>query len=112
MVTKGSTFFVNFGEREGSVQRGVRPAVVVSCEQGNRHSNTVIVAAITKVRKRVDLPVHVRVENTKGIAHCAIILLEQLMTVDKNQIVSYIAKLDESTMKKVNHALKISLELD
>jgi len=112
-VTRGSVYFIDFGARVGSVQQGVRPAVIISCNAGNHHSKTIIVAAITSnPRKRIDLPIHVRVENTKGIIPGAIVLTEQLMTVDKTQIVSYIGKLDETAMENVNNALKISVGID
>ena len=41
----------------------------------------------------------------------SLVLLEQILTLDKSRLLGYIGSLSESQMKQVNTALKCSLEL-
>ena len=47
MVARGDILLVNFGNPTGSEQGGVRPAIVVQNDKGNKYSPTVQVAPIT-----------------------------------------------------------------
>lgn len=40
------------------------------------------------------------------------VLLEQLRTIDRQRLQKYMGHLDEHTMVKIDHALKISVGLD
>ena len=42
----------------------------------------------------------------------SVILLEQLRTIDKRRLKDKVCHLDEEIMKRVNHGLIVSLELD
>ena len=78
----------------------------------NHNSPTVIIAPIT-TRKKVDLPTHVFVcEKDKKLVSNSIIMLEQLRTIDKNRLQSFVCKLSKETMEKVDKALHISLALN
>ena len=56
-IYRNSIIMVSFGENRGSVQKGIRPAVVIQNDLGNKHSTTTIVAPITgKIKK--PLPTH------------------------------------------------------
>ncbi len=41
----------------------------------------------------------------------SVVLLEQIMTIDKRRVGKYVTSLTEEDMQKVNKALKISLAL-
>ena len=72
----------------GSEQGGIRPVIVVQNEAGNRHSSTVIIAAITSKMKRPKLPTHIMLDSSScDIAKDSVILLEQLRTIDKQRTV-------------------------
>ena len=47
MVKRGEIYWVEFDPVKGSEQSGVRPALVVQNDIGNRHSPTTVVVAIT-----------------------------------------------------------------
>ena len=81
----------------GSEQGGVRPVLVIQNDTGNRHSPTVIVAAITSKMNKAKLPTHVEL-NTRQcqIVRDSVILLEQLRTIDKQRLKDKICHLDES----------------
>ena len=48
-VKRGDIFYADLSPVVGSEQGGVRPVLIVQSEIGNRHSPTVIAAAITSL---------------------------------------------------------------
>ena len=50
MVKRGEIYWVEFDPVKGSEQSGLRPALVVQNDTGNRHSPTTVVVAITSKR--------------------------------------------------------------
>lgn len=91
---------------------GIRPVIVVQNEAGNRHSSTVIIAAITSKMKRPKLPTHIMLDSSScDIAKDSVILLEQLRTIDKQRLKEKVCHVDADVLRRVDEALKISLEL-
>lgn len=50
-VKRGEIYLYDFGNNGGSIQNGVRPALVVQCDEGNAASSTTIIAAMTSIIK-------------------------------------------------------------
>ena len=106
---------VNFPNGIGHEQGKERPAVVLQNMAGNRHSPTTIVAPLTSVYKKLDLPTHVMIyrQDYPDLAADSMILAEQIMTIDKSRILYYnIGILNERDRKRLDKALKISLSID
>ena len=81
-------------------------------DAGNRHSPTVICAAITSRMNKAKLPTHVELSAAEcDITKDSVVLLEQIRTIDKQRLKERVCHLDTDTLKRVNYALKISLEL-
>lgn len=40
-VKRGEIYLYDFGTNEGSIQNGLRPALVVQCDEGNKASCTI-----------------------------------------------------------------------
>lgn len=55
-VQRGEIYLYDFGNNGGSIQNGVRPALVVQCNEGNAASSTTIIAAMTSIIKKQYLP--------------------------------------------------------
>jgi mRNA interferase MazF len=108
---RGEVYFADLSPVVGSEQGGYRPVLIIQNNIGNKFSPTVIVAAITATLTKTKLPTHVLVEDTYGLEKQSIILLEQIRTIDKTRLLNRKTVLDENVMKKVNHALAISLNL-
>ena len=90
----------------------MRPVLVIQNDTGNRHSPTVIVAAITSKMNKAKLPTHVELSARQcQIVRDSVILLEQLRTIDKQRLKDKVGHLDESILARVNEALRVSLEL-
>ena len=55
-VKRGEVFYADLSPVVGSEQGGVRPVLIVQNDVGNRHSPTVIAAAITSKQDKTNLP--------------------------------------------------------
>ena len=58
-VKRGDIFYADLSPVVGSEQGGVRPVLIVQNDTGNRHSPTVIAAAITSQTGKAKLPTHI-----------------------------------------------------
>ena len=111
-VHRGEVFYADLSPVVGSEQGGIRPVLIVQNEIGNRHSPTVIAAAITSRLDKARLPTHIniRAEDT-GLAKDSVVLLEQIRTIDKRRLKERMGELDAPSMSQVNNALEISFGL-
>ncbi len=110
MIRRGDVYYADLSGVVGSEQGGIRPVVVVQNDKGNKYSNTLIVAPISKKMSKPPLPTHVIFSATQ-LNYVSMILLEQLRTIDKKRLGQRICTLDQATLEKVNEALRVSLEL-
>ena len=96
----------------GSEQGGIRPVLIIQNDVGNKHSPTVICAAITSKMNKAKLPTHIEIDAASyAIVKDSVILLEQLRTIDKRRLKDKVCHLDQDILMKVNQALCISLDL-
>ena len=113
VIKRGDIFYADLRPVVGSEQGGVRPVLIIQNDVGNRHSPTVICAAITSKMNKSKLPTHVEIDSSRyDIIKDSVILLEQLRTIDKKRLKDKVCHLDSEIIKKVNQALLVSLELD
>ena len=86
--------------------------MIIQNDVGNKHSPTVICAAITSRMNKAKLPTHIELRAGEyDIVKDSVILLEQLRTIDKQRLKEKICHIDEELQQKVDEALMISLEL-
>ncbi len=111
-MKRGDVYYADLRPVVGSEQGGVRPVLIIQNDVGNRHSPTVICAAITSRMNKAKLPTHIELNSmVYDMEKDSVILLEQLRTIDKKRLKDKICHLDGTIMQKVNRALMISLEL-
>ncbi len=111
-VRRGDIFYADLSPVIGSEQGGIRPVVIVQNDVGNKHSPTVIAAAITSRVDKTKLPTHIEVMADRfGLARDSVILLEQVRTIDKKRLKEKMGHLEDETMEKVNGAISVSLGL-
>lgn len=109
---RGDMYYADLGKGVGSEQEGYRPVVIIQNNVGNRHSPTVIIASITSKRDaKAKLPTHYLIEAEDGLELPSIVLLEQLRTIDKRRLSSFIGHLSEKHIQGINHALAVSVGL-
>ena len=112
LIRRGDIYYADLRPVVGSEQGGVRPVLIIQNDIGNRHSPTVICAAITSRMNKAKLPTHIELNAVRyHMVKDSVILLEQLRTIDKKRLKDKVCHLDTITMEKVNRALEISLEL-
>lgn len=112
-MRRGDVYYADLRPVIGSEQGGIRPVLIVQNDVGNRHSPTVICAAITSRMNKAKLPTHIELSASRyHMVKDSVILLEQLRTIDKKRLKDKICHLDASIMEQVNEALCISLELN
>ena len=111
-IKRGDMGYLNFDPIVGSEQGGVRPVLVIQNDVGNRHSPTVICAAITSRMNKAKLPTHVEIDAKRyRIVKDSVVLLEQIRTIDKQRLKDYACRADKELMRKVDEALCVSLML-
>ena len=93
----------------GSEQSGYRPVLIIQNDTGNKYSPTVIVAAVSSMKKKDYMPTHITLPKEIGIEENSIVLLEQLRTLDKQRLLEYVCKVDADTMNLIDKALMISV---
>ena len=112
LIRRGDIYYADLRPVVGSEQGGVRPVLIIQNDVGNRHSPTVICAAITSRMNKAKLPTHIELNAARyHMVNDSVILLEQLRTIDKTRLKDRICHLDSDIMKKVGRALQISLDL-
>lgn len=112
-IIRGAIFYVDLDPVVGSEQGGMnRPVVIIQNNKANTHSPTVIVAPITKknyVGKKY--PTHIAIKQFDKIRPNSIVLLEQIKTIDKQRLKGFVTVVDDEDMKKIDKAIKISLDI-
>ena len=105
-VKRGDIFYADLSPVVGSEQGGVRPVLIVQNDTGNKHSPTVIAAAITSQTGKARLPTHINIAGgSVGLTKDSVILLEQIRTIDKRRLREHMGRLDDQHMVLVNEAI-------
>lgn len=112
-MRRGDVYYADLRPVIGSEQGGIRPVVIVQNDVGNKHSPTVICAAVTSKMNKAKLPTHIELPaKDYHMVKDSVILLEQLRTIDKARLKDKICHLDGPIMSRIDKALAISLSLD
>ncbi|MDO4268817.1 MAG: type II toxin-antitoxin system PemK/MazF family toxin [Eubacteriales bacterium] len=112
IIRRGDIYYADLRPVVGSEQGGIRPVLIIQNDVGNKHSPTVICAAITSKMNKAKLPTHVELDTRRcDMVRDSVILLEQLRTIDKQRLKERICHIDEELQMQVDRALMVSLEL-
>jgi mRNA interferase MazF len=112
-LRRGQLYWIVWEPGRGSEQRGRRPGLIVQVDSYNRsrrYPNTIVAAVSGTLR---DVTVHVTVEpsETNGLAQRSQVMCEQLLTISRERLDTFIGELDADDMARVNRALKRILAL-
>ena len=111
-VKRGDVFYADLSPVVGSEQGGTRPVLIVQNDTGNKHSPTVIAAAITSQTGKAKLPTHINIAGASaGLAKDSVVLLEQIRTIDKRRLREHMGRLDQDSMNKIDTAIAVSFGL-
>lgn len=111
IIKRGQIYQANLGKQDGSIQAGNRPVVIVSNNLNNKFSPTVNVLPITSKTKN-NIPVHVDIGITEGLQQLSTVLVEQMVTINKNQLTKLIGKCNMSKMYEIEKAILIQSGID
>ena len=103
-VRRGDIYYADLSPVVGSEQGGMRPVLIIQNDTGNRHSPTVIAAAITSQTGKA-------AARSCGLTRDSVILLEQVRTLDKSRLRERMGRLDEPAMHQVDNAIAVSFGL-
>ncbi len=111
-VKRGDIYYADLSPVVGSEQGGMRPVLIVQNDTGNKHSPTVIAAAITSQIGKARLPTHIELEGRSfGLTRDSVVLLEQIRTIDKRRLRERMGRVNEELMNKVDDAIAVSFGL-
>lgn len=91
---------VNLDPTVGSEIRKMRPSVIVSPDEMNRHLRTVIVAPMTSTSRAYPSRVAITFEGREGQ-----VALDQIRTVDKTRLVRRLGHAAAETADRISHVL-------
>lgn len=112
-IKRGMVVIANFNPVKGSEQGGIRPAIIIQNDFGNKYSPTTIIAPVTSRKYNKEFSTNVKISKIDSkLNEDSTILLNQITTIDKSRITRKISLLDNNIMDKVDMAIKVSLNLD
>lgn len=84
---KYDVVFAEFPDRDGSIQSGYRPGIVIQNDIGNKYSPTLIALPLTKKIKNISQATHLLIEKNSdnGLSVNSMLLAEQVATIDKSK---------------------------
>lgn len=96
----------------GSEQGGNRPVVIIQNNAGNLHAPTVIVVPLTGSTQKPALPTHALIPaGEAGLWRASTALCEQVRTLEKTRLGRRLGALEESSLRAVERALQVSLDM-
>lgn len=110
-IKRGEIYWVDWGQGKGSEQAGVRPALIIQNDVGNRASPNTIIASLTTAP---NWPYPFLVEFTKEESELekgGAVDLGTILTIDKMRLNDKCGQLTSRKMSEVDQAIKISLGL-
>lgn len=107
---RGEVWLVNWNPARGSEQAGVRPALILQNDIGNRKAPTTIVAAISSSVRRY--PINVVVEPPEGgLNRISTVKTSHILTISQQRLEKRLGTLGPETMRLVDRAIALSLGL-
>ena len=108
-IKRGDIYYADLSPVVGSEQGGMRPVLIIQNDVGNKHSPTVIAAAITSQINKAKLPTHIELGGKSfGLSKDSVVLLEQVRTIDKTRLKEKMGRLDDTLMHRVDNAIAVS----
>jgi len=88
-------------ELEGAEMRKIRPCVVISPDEMNRHLSTIVIAPMTTRLSRYPTRVRVRHQQKTGW-----IVLDQIRTIDRKRVRSKVGALSNPEIRRLKEIIR------
>lgn len=113
-LTRGDIVLIDLGLSEqrdsSSVQKGIRPAVIVQNNKANKHAPIVTIVPMTS-KVKGELPTHVKIMKQEGVEKDSVALVENITSISKEKIIKKMGKLGYQTMRQIEIAIMMQLGL-
>jgi len=107
---RGELWLVDLGEPVANEQGWIRPGVVISADEWNRHASVVAVLPVTRTQYDLHTRVEIEPDATNGLDATSYARCEDIRTVSDKRLVHRIGRVDPVTMVKVRRALGYFLD--
>jgi mRNA interferase MazF len=97
-----------YSKENSSIQSSIRPCIIISNNLACKHSPVILVSPITSKLSKNRLPTHVTIGRESGLSKDSIVLLEQVITVDRKSLGDYIGTVPLHKVCEIDKALIIS----
>ena len=108
-IKRGQIWYADLSPVVGSEQGGYRPILIIQNDIGNKYSPTVIAAVVTTRKTKANLPTHIWLNNECGLPKESMVECEQIRTLDKSRLKSFMGQASQEVMREIDKGLKISL---
>lgn len=117
LIKRGQIHMVDFGEIDatsGSLQRGRRPAIIISNNKACRYSSIISVVPLSTQKTKRNLPTHywLTIDEQNRLKKDSTVLAEQVLTVNRVQVERHLGSLSQEDMAEVDARIRISMGLD
>lgn len=111
MIKRGMVFYADLGINEDSVQGGLRPVIIVGNNLQGKYSPVITVIPITSKISKKRLMTQTLLINEIGLNRESMAMAEQITTISKDKLVSYIGRLRKETIKEIDKTIDAALAL-
>lgn len=111
-MRRGDIYMVDFEPTVGAEIRKIRPALIISCDEANRHLRTVMVIPFSsKVEKVFPFEVFVGKVDS-GLELDSKVKVTQMRAVDKSRLSRHMGTLGEELITAVEKAIRLHLAME
>lgn len=111
IIKRGMIFYADLGVGEGSVQAGLRPVIIVGNGLQCKYGPIITVIPITSKVAKKRLMTQTLLINEIGLNRESMAMAEQITTISKDKLVSYIGRLRKETIKEIDKTIDAALAL-
>jgi len=101
VVNRFDVYLINLDPAAGSEIKKIRPCLIISPDEMNRHIRTVIVAPMTSAGKEYPTRISCTFKKKKGQ-----IVIDQIRTIDKSRLIKRLGTIDPNTQLEVIEVLQ------
>lgn len=111
MIKRGMIFYADLGISEDSVQAGLRPVIIAGNNLQGKYGPIITVIPITSKVSKKRLMTQTLLINEIGLNRESMAMAEQITTISKDKLVSYIGRLRKETMEEIDRTIDAALAL-
>ena len=101
MVKQYDIYWIKLDTTIGSEINKIRPGVIISPDESNKHLNTVIIAPITATLKNFPMRVEIILNDKSGQ-----VALDQIRSIDKSRLLNKMGSLKQLEIENLKNILR------